>query len=89
MASSTRPDAEQKSNCTKDGVRIIINDGAEVSTRKSQARFQIIQVSSSAESRMRHENLKTCLGFPCLGLNPIKDSITLSYSILKQGSEEL
>ena len=35
--------------------RNIINDSAETSARKSQARFQIIQVSSSAEPRMRME----------------------------------
>ena len=33
-----------------------INDGVEASTRKSQARFQIIRVSSSAEHRMRLES---------------------------------
>ena len=33
----------------------IINDGVEASTRKSQACFQIIQVSCSAEPRMRLE----------------------------------
>ena len=36
-------------------MRKIINDGVEASTRKSQARFQIILVSSSAEPRMRLE----------------------------------
>ena len=36
-------------------MRNIINDGVEASARKSQARFQIIQVSSSAEPRMRLE----------------------------------
>ena len=36
-------------------MRNIINDGVEASERKSQARLQIIQVSSSAEPRMRLE----------------------------------
>ena len=36
-------------------VRIIINDGVDASARKSQVRFQVIQVSSSAEPRMRLE----------------------------------
>ena len=31
------------------------NDGVEALARKSQARFQIIQVTSSAEPRMRLE----------------------------------
>ena len=34
-------------------------------------------VSCSAQPRMRLNNLKTCLRFPCLGLNTIIDSITL------------
>ena len=34
-------------------VRNIINERVETSARKSQARFQIIQVSFSAEPRMR------------------------------------
>ena len=33
----------------------IINDGVEGSARKSQARLQIIKISSSAEPRMRLE----------------------------------
>ena len=37
------------------GEKYIINDGVETSARKSQAHFQIIQVSSSAEPRMRLE----------------------------------
>ena len=36
-------------------MRKLINDGVEASTRKSQARFQIIQVSCEAEPRMRLE----------------------------------
>ena len=36
-------------------MRNIINDGAEASARKSQARFKITQVSSSAEPLMRLE----------------------------------
>ena len=36
-------------------MRNIINDGVEASARKTQARFQIIQVSSSAEPWMRLE----------------------------------
>ena len=36
-------------------MRNIINDGVETSARTSHARFQIIQVSSSAEPRMRLE----------------------------------
>ena len=38
-----------------DGFRKIISGGVETSTRKSQARFQINLVSSSAEPRMRLE----------------------------------
>ena len=47
--------AYSESKCFKWWVRKIINDGAEASTQKSQARFQIIRVSSSAEPRMRLE----------------------------------
>ena len=36
-------------------MRNIINDGVEASARKSQACFQIFQVSSSAEPRIRLE----------------------------------
>ena len=58
-------------------MRNIFNDGVEVSTRKSQARFQIIQVSSSAEPRMRlgkSENLpEISLSRP----DPIIDSLNL------------
>ena len=36
----------------------IIHDGVEASTRKSQARFPIIRVSSSAEPRKRFEKSK-------------------------------
>ena len=39
----------------KGWVRKVINDRVEASTRKSQARFQIIRVSSSSEPRMRLE----------------------------------
>ena len=39
-------------------MRKIINDGAEASTQKSQARIQIIRVSSSAEPRMRLDKLR-------------------------------
>ena len=57
MAALTRPDANQESNC-KRWVRYIINDGVEASGRKYQALFQIIQVSASAEPRMRLEQPK-------------------------------
>ena len=67
-------------------MRKIINDGIEALTRKSQARFQIIKVLCSGEPRIRLNNLKTSLGFPCLSLNPIKDSINIPiadiYSVI-------
>ena len=44
----------QSQNVLKVGEKKI-NDGVEASTRKSQARFQIIRVSYSAEPRMRLE----------------------------------
>ena len=60
-------------------MRKIINDGVEASTRKSQARFQIIRVSFSAVPRMRLEKSENLpeIKFPCLGLNPIIDSFSL------------
>ena len=59
-----------------------INDGVEASTRKSQAHFQIIQVSCSAY------NLKTCLRFPCLGLKTIIDSTNLTYPYPTRGIDK-
>ena len=55
MAACTELEAFSESKCFKRWVRKIINDGVEASTRQSQARFQIIRVSSSAEPRMRLE----------------------------------
>ena len=55
MAARTELEAYSDSKCFKRWVRKIINDGVEASTKKSQARFQIIRVSSSAEPRMRLE----------------------------------
>ena len=49
----------------------IINDGTEASTRKSQLVFRLFKSYAS---------LKTSLRFPCLGLNPIIDSINLKIS---------
>ena len=51
----------------------IIYDGVEATTRKSQVRFQIIRV-------LDLNNLKTCLRFPCLGLNPIIDYWNLYHN---------
>ena len=59
-------------------MRKIINDDVEALTRKPQARFQVIQVFCSA----RLNNLKTSLRFPCLGLNPIIDSIDLEHVVV-------
>ena len=42
----------ENKNCNKGGENII-NDGVEVSARESQARFQSIQVLSSAEPPIR------------------------------------
>ena len=55
-------------------VRNIIKDVVEASTRKSQVVFRLF-VSCSAKSRMRLNNLKTCLRFPCIGLNTIIGSL--------------
>ena len=55
MADRTELEVYSESKRFKRWVRKIINDGVEVSTRKSQACFQIILVSSSAEPRMRLE----------------------------------
>ena len=57
-------------------MRKIVNGGVEASTRKSQARFQIIQVSSWQNLGCDLNNLKTCLRFPCLSLYPIIDSFS-------------
>ena len=50
MAACTEIEAYSESRCFIRWVRKIINDGVETSTRKSQARFQIIRVLSSAVS---------------------------------------
>ena len=51
MAALTIPDAKTN-QIVERWVRNIINDGVEASARKSQARFQIVHVSSSAEPRI-------------------------------------
>ena len=51
--------------------RIIINDGVEASTMKSQTSFPIRLIS-----------LKTTLRFPCFGLNPIIVSVNINADIL-------
>ena len=38
-------------------------------------------ISCSAKPRKRLNNLKTCLRFPYLGLNTIRDSIILHFSV--------
>ena len=62
-------------------MRKIINDGVEVSTRKSQTRFSDYLSLMLGKPRIRLNNLKTSLRCPCLGLNSIIDSINLKLVI--------
>ena len=55
-------------------MRKIINDGIEASTRKSQACSLML-----GKPRIRQNNLKTSLRFPCLGLNPIMILLIMYY----------
>ena len=59
-----------------------INDGVEASTRKSEARFQIIHLMLGKPC-MRLNNLNTCLRFPCLGLNIIIDYINFKQKAIE------
>ena len=59
----------------------IINDGVDASTRKSQAPFLDYINLMLGKPRIRLNNLKTNLKFPCLCLNPIIDSISLAHGL--------
>ena len=64
-------------------MRKIINDGVEASTKNSQACFHIILSLMLGKPRIRLNNLKTSLRFPCLSLNPIIDSISLRQIVFE------
>ena len=56
----------------------IINDGIEAATKKISGSFSDYLSLMLGKPRIRINNLKTSLRLPCLGLNPIIDSINLN-----------